>query len=206
MAKQKQRARPGAVPDAEYGERQDWREEGGGGHDFSDSPGQNEPWGKSRSQKKRESTALQHRGQELASLSPAVLSKLPLSPELAEALALWRGLKTHEAKRRHMQYIGRLMREQDDPEALLSALDEVNAEASRDAGRFTHLEHLRDALLDPSESCRAAALERVMDELPDREHSRIVHLVEAALADRDKKRPPKHARALFRYLRDGQEG
>ena len=157
---------------------------------------------KSRSQKKRESSALQERGQELASLSPAVLGKLPLAPELAEALAAWRGLKSHEAKRRHMQYIGRLMREVENADELLSALDELQAETARDAGRFARLEELRDALLDPAGENRAAALERTLSEFPALDRSRLAHLMEAALADREKKRPPRHARELFRYLRD----
>ena len=159
---------------------------------------------KSRSQKKRESTALQDRGEELAALSPALQARLPLTPDLAEALTLWRGMKSHEARRRHLQYIGRLMREMDNQEELLAALDGLKAEASRDAGRFARLEGLRDALLDPAEAVRAGALEQALAEFPALEQSRLLHLVEAALADREKKRPPRHARELFRYLRDGQ--
>ena len=160
---------------------------------------------KSRSQKKRESTALQHRGEELAALSPALQAQLPLTPDLAEALALWRGLKSHEAKRRHLQYIGRLMREADNPDDLLSALENLKTEAARDASRFARLEGLRDALLDPAEAVRAATLERTLGEFPALERTRLLHLMEAALADREKKRPPRHSRELFRYLRDGRD-
>jgi ribosome-associated protein len=80
---------------------------------------------KSRSQKKRESWALQDHGRFLAGISPALWKKLPLSPELGEALQAWRSMKTFEAKRRHMHYIGRLMRElnEDEQSALLAALD-----------------------------------------------------------------------------------
>jgi ribosomal 50S subunit-associated protein YjgA (DUF615 family) len=84
-----------------------------------------EPQTKSRSQKKRESLLLQQQGQALSALSAAMLEKLPLSPELGEALRVWRRLKSREAKRRHMQYIGRLMREMDNPEELLSALQNM---------------------------------------------------------------------------------
>jgi ribosome-associated protein len=80
--------------------------------------------GKSRSQKKRESTALQHYGETLASLSPLVWDRLPLSVDLRQALDQWRAMKTWGAKRRHMQFIGRLMRELDEPDELFSALDD----------------------------------------------------------------------------------
>lgn len=65
----------------------------------------------SRSQKKRDSSALQKIGEELACLAPAKLAKLPLTEDLKEAFAEFRKLSDKEAKRRHLQYIGRLMRE-----------------------------------------------------------------------------------------------
>ena len=158
---------------------------------------------KSRSQKKRESTALQQQGEELASLSPAIWKKLPLSPELAEALPLWRTLKSREAKRRHMQYIGRLMREMDTLEELLDALESIRVGSASAQKQFAHLESLRNALLDSNEQARATALEQLFTEFPALERNKVVHLIEASLADREKNRPPKHARELFRYLRDG---
>lgn len=159
--------------------------------------------GKSRSRKKRESTALQQRGAELAALSPSLLKTLPLSEELAESLRVWRGLKTYEAKRRHMQYIGRLMREQEDPDALLAALDVLRAESRQDVAREKRLEILRDALLDETATAREAAIARAMAECPQLSETHLRHLQEAALAERAKNRPPRHRRELFRYLRQG---
>jgi ribosome-associated protein len=80
--------------------------------------------GKSRSQKKRESTALQSYGEALACLSPMIWDRLPISNDLRRALDQWRGMKSWGAKRRHMQFIGRLMRELDEPDDLFSALDD----------------------------------------------------------------------------------
>lgn len=157
---------------------------------------------KSRSQKKRESSALQKRGEQLAALSPSIQARLPLSPDLRQALDDWRGLKTWEAKRRHMQYVGRLMREQDDLEALLEALDALSARSFREAGAFRHIEALRDSLLQPEAGLRAEALEKALAEHPALERGRLSHLAEAALAEREKQRPPRQARALFRYLRE----
>lgn len=77
----------------------------------------------SRSQRKRDSTAMQERGEKLAALSPAMRAKLPLPPELREALALFPSLSTHEARRRQLQYIGRLMREAEEEGTLQAVLD-----------------------------------------------------------------------------------
>ena len=67
----------------------------------------------SRSQRKRESTALQKTAETVARLSPAEWERLPLTEELREALHALRGISSREARRRHMQYLGRLMREAD---------------------------------------------------------------------------------------------
>lgn len=68
-------------------------------------------FGVSRSKRKRDSAALQLLGERLLALSSSFRARLPLPPDLAQALAAHSGIKTHEAKRRQMQYIGRLMRE-----------------------------------------------------------------------------------------------
>lgn len=65
----------------------------------------------SRSQKKRDSTGLQKIGEELAGLPPTKLAGLPLTEDLELAFAEYRRIKNKEAKRRQIQYIGRLMRE-----------------------------------------------------------------------------------------------
>lgn len=82
---------------------------------------------KSRSQKKRESLAMQQLGERLAVLAGtgpgrAILKRLLaaelISEDLHAALLELRAVKTHEARRRHMQYIGKIMREFD-PEQLV---------------------------------------------------------------------------------------
>ena len=60
----------------------------------------------SRSQKKRDSLALQKLGEDLAELPVRELAKLDLAPELLDAYRDLGTIKSHEAKRRQMQYIG----------------------------------------------------------------------------------------------------
>ncbi len=75
----------------------------------------------SKTQRKHRMHALQELGAELVLLDPSRLEKLDLPEALADAIALARRLTRHEAKRRQMQYIGRLMRDVD-PEPLREAL------------------------------------------------------------------------------------
>lgn len=76
----------------------------------------------SRSQKKRESSALQELGAELAKLPLRELDRLGISPALLGAFRDLGRISSHEAKRRQMQYIGRLMREEDNIERLQDAV------------------------------------------------------------------------------------
>lgn len=86
-----------------------------------------ENYDKSRSQKKRESTAIQLLGAKLSGLAETgqgratlkqLLSKQLIDPELHKALLELENIKTHEAKRRHMQYVGKIMRSLDSKELL----------------------------------------------------------------------------------------
>ena len=77
----------------------------------------------SKSQQKKAMDRLQAIGEQLAQLSANQLKKLPISEELREALLFLSTLKSNEAKRRHKQLIGKLMRHENE-DALLQALNQ----------------------------------------------------------------------------------
>lgn len=64
----------------------------------------------SRSQKKREATALQALGEALTTLDRTSYAHIDLPQELRQALAAYATMTTHEAKRRQRQLIGKHMR------------------------------------------------------------------------------------------------
>jgi len=71
----------------------------------------------SKSQRKRDAHALQVLGAQLVALSPGHLVQLELPDALREAVMAAQGMRSHGARTRQMQYIGKLMR-QLDPAAL----------------------------------------------------------------------------------------
>lgn len=79
----------------------------------------------SRSAKKRAAKDLQKLGISLTHLAPEILEELELPPKLLEALNQLPKLSTREAKRRQMQYIGRLMR--DVPKPTIAAIERLQA-------------------------------------------------------------------------------
>ncbi len=64
----------------------------------------------SKTRRKEESHELQALGEALLEFSDAQLATLGLGEALLEALAAARRMRSHEARRRQMQLIGKLMR------------------------------------------------------------------------------------------------
>jgi ribosome-associated protein len=71
----------------------------------------------SKSQRKRDAHALQALGEQLVALSAAQLARLDLPEALHEAVVAGQRMRSHEARRRQMQYIGKVM-QQLEPTAL----------------------------------------------------------------------------------------
>lgn len=158
--------------------------------------------GQSRSQKKRESTALQKQGETLAALAPNLLAGLGLSEDLDAAIRELRAMKKHEARRRQAQLIGRRMRElgAEERERIAAFLQNLDKRRQKEAGEMHRLEEWRAALL--SEERREAALTEIVAACPAAEAGRLRHLAEAAAAERSGGKGVKAFRELFRYLRD----
>lgn len=151
---------------------------------------------KSRSQKKREMTELQELGRRLAEQPDAVLERLALPPALRNALLEARGMVKHEARRRHMQYIGRLMREVD-PEPVRAVLDDLET-GRRSAAREHHrVEDQRDRLVGGDDEL----LHQLAEAHPE-QRQRLRQLVLSARREQAAGKPPKASRALFRLLRE----
>lgn len=160
--------------------------------------------GKSRSQKKRESTAMQKMGEALAAIGPGPLAELGLSSDLASAINDLRAMKKHEARRRQMQLIGRYMREldEDEQERIAAFLDSLDKQRQLESGDLHRLEDWREALM--AEERREAALAEVAAACPAVELKKLRHLAEAAAAERRNGKGVKAFRELFRYLKSLQ--
>lgn len=70
----------------------------------------------SKSQRKREATALQDLGEHLVKLTAAQLKRIPLPDELLAAVTAAQTMSQRGAHKRQLQFIGKLMRRLDDPE------------------------------------------------------------------------------------------
>jgi ribosome-associated protein len=103
-------------------------------------------------------------------------------------------LRKHEARRRHMQYIGRLMRDVDDA-PIRAALARFAEGPARERARFAALERWRERLLDEPDGLQA-----FLAAYPGAPHDRLAVLVEAARDERVRNGRPHRYRELFREL------
>ena len=148
----------------------------------------------SKTQRKREMEDLQAVGVELTKLPREQLARLDLPEELREAVMQARRFTKHEAVRRQLQYIGKLMRNLDvgPIEAQLAAL---HAPTRRDTALFHLAEQWRTDLL-----ANDHALARFVREFPEADPHRLRSLAEAAREEKRLERSPKQFRELFHTL------
>lgn len=150
---------------------------------------------KSKSQRKRESLALQALGESLATLAPGDLARIPMSPELRVAVADARDLE-RAARRRQIRYIARLLREGDSA-PIAQALDTVRRPGRREAARHRRIERLRDALMRDD-----GLLDDIRAAMPEVDVRQLRRLVVAARRERENTSGGASERRLFRFLRD----
>ncbi|GMG86593.1 ribosome biogenesis factor YjgA [Biformimicrobium ophioploci] len=165
--------------------------------DFPDDYGEfDEDEPKSKTQVKKEMTALQELGAELAQLNKQQLATIPKSAQLEEALATWNRIKSREAKRRQMQFIGKLMRSEDSEE-IHAALEKIK-DKDRKYVRWDHsAEAWREKLLNDSN-----ALGQFLDEYPQADRQQLRQLLRESQKEISQEKPPAAQRKLFRFIRD----
>ena len=152
--------------------------------------------GKSKSQVKREMHELQKLGEELVSLSAASRARIPLDDELRDALQLADKLANkREAQRRHIQFIGRLMRSRDlEPiETALALLRNTNQAATR---QFHKVETWRDKLLADNDT-----VTDFIAAYPDVDVQQLRQLIRSVKKEQEKQQPPKAYRELFQLIK-----
>ena len=152
--------------------------------------------GPSKSQLKREMTALQELGEELVGLSRERLAKIDMPERLRDAILDAQRITKHEARRRQMQYIGKIMRDVD-AGPLREALDALKGLSAAANARQHHLENLRTRLMEDQ-----AAFGDLAREFPAADIQHLRQLRRNALREAEQGRPPRAYRELFRELRE----
>ena len=150
----------------------------------------------SKTRKKKDMLALQVLGVQLVELNEQQLESMQLPEALLDAVLEAKRLTKHEARRRQMQFIGRLMRDID-AAPIYDRLEKWLGQGREHTAQLHALERWREDLLagDP-------ALERFMQAYPGADSQKLRSLIRNARREQAASLPPKNYRELFRVLRE----
>jgi len=150
----------------------------------------------SRSQKKREVEALQKLGAGLVELPPLQLDALALPAPLLAAVREAQRISSHEARRRQIQYIGKIMRSVD-PEPVRAALAAVAGKSAATRAQQRRLESWRERLIGDD-----GALTEYAGAHPGADLQALRTLIRNARKEIAESKPPRAQRELFRFIRE----
>jgi ribosome-associated protein len=181
------RAAPHRGTDVHYGDSHD--------DDVADD-GDTRP---SKTQLKQQSQALQDLGVAVSELSAERLAAIDMPDRLREAIETFRKTRSHEGKRRQMQYVGKLMRSADE-EALREAVSAATLGSAKETLMLHETERWRAELMADDD-----ALTRWLQAHPDTDTQQLRSLVRQARRDAaglaPEARQPKSFRELFLFIK-----
>jgi len=148
----------------------------------------------SKTRRKAAMDELQALGEALVRVDPQRLRDLDLPERLTEAIGETRRITQHEARRRQLQFIGRLMREVD-ASPIRARLAEWEDAPNREKARLHAIERWRERLLAEPDALGALCAEH-----PGADRIALAELVESVHRQRVRGGPPRAYRELFRTL------
>lgn len=151
----------------------------------------------SKTEVKRQMHALQELGARLTKLNKEQLDKLDLGDSLRIAIDEFHRIKSNGAQKRHLQYIGKIMRTEDADE-IEHAIGLFEAGHQAHTQAFHKLERWRDKLINEGNQ----ALQEYVEEYPDADIQHIRQLIRNAQKELKLNKPPAASRKLFKYLRE----
>ena len=150
----------------------------------------------SKSERKRQMHALQTLGEALVVLPDEQLRRMPLPEQLQDAVMEARRIHSHGARKRQLQYIGKIMRGID-PQPIQQRLNELHGVSAQETARQHRLEKLRVDLLADEKT-----LEKIKNQWPSADLQYLRQLRRNALKEQAQQKPPRAFRQLFKTLRE----
>lgn len=164
-----------------------------------ESQGAEEP--PSKSARKRHMLGLQAMGESLVGLSDKQLAQIPIDNEqLLSAIRECRHMRSNSAHKRHLQFIGKLMRNID-PAPIEQALLMLHKTQQQSTVAFHQLEQLREDIL----AAGVGGAELAVMRFPTADRQQLRQLVLQHQREIERHKPPSASRKLFRYLKELQE-
>ena len=155
----------------------------------------------SKSELKRQSTALQKLGQDLIDEPRDRVKRVPMPEDVREAILECQLIKDHEGRRRQLQYVGKKMRTLDEAEIAIiqKTIDSWRGLSKSDTAAMHALERRRDKLLVDDQ-----ALTDLLAQHPQLDAQHLRTLIRNARKEQAETKPPKAYREIFQILKQLQ--
>jgi ribosome-associated protein len=154
----------------------------------------------SKSEMKRHVAALQKVGKQLCELNYSQYQQFNLPDVLDKAISEYKRIQSLEAKRRQLQYIGKLMRHVD-AEHIEKQLFLLNKQHKVSTQEFQKIEKTRDQLLEFSND----ELYQFSQANPNLDLQKLRALIRQTKKEQQLQKPPKFYRQLFQLLKENLE-
>ena len=155
----------------------------------------------SKSELKRQMTALQKMGQELVNSARDRVKRVPMPEDVRDAILECQQITNHEGRRRQLQFVGKKMRTLDEAEVALiqKTIDSWKGASKSETAAMHSLERKREKLLT-----KDTALTELMEENPELDVQHLRTLIRNARKEQAENKPPKAYREIFQILKDIQ--
>lgn len=152
----------------------------------------------SKSEIKRDAEELKKLGSKLVELTQTNLDKIQLDETLLDAINLARRSRL-EAKRRQLQFIGKLLRSATEEEInhIRESLDKIENKHNQQQAMLHKLELLRDELVEQGDD----ALAKLLNDHPEADRQHLRNLIRSAQKEKAQNKPPKAYRDIYQYLK-----
>ncbi|WP_246487040.1 ribosome biogenesis factor YjgA [Candidatus Nitrotoga fabula] len=150
----------------------------------------------SKTKIKKQMHDLQEIGEQLAELGVDQLKQFNLPDSLLDAIMEMKRIHKFGARRRQMQYIGKLMREVETG-PIVAQLEALRGKSVQHIAWLHQLERWRDRLLESD-----SALTELLADHPAADAQRLRTLIRNALREKELAKPPKSYREIFQVLRE----
>ena len=155
----------------------------------------------SKSQLKREMTALQKLGAELVEEARDRVKRIPMPEDVRDAILECQLIKDHEGRRRQLQYVGKKMRSLNEEEVAViqATIDSWKGASKAETAALHALERQRDKLLADDE-----ALTLLLTRHPQVDVQHLRTLIRNARKEVSENKPPKAYREIYQLLKSLQ--
>lgn len=150
----------------------------------------------SKSQRKRDMTALQKLGETIVNLPKSKFAKLVLPPQLAKAIIDARAIENPTVRHRQLQYIGKVMRNVDS-EAIQKALENIDQNSQQNHAKFQQLEYWREQLVSNTDE----AFHQLLIQYPHLDRQYVNQLLRNIKKQLPPEKSASASKELFQYLK-----